>query len=679
MATRGLSIEISADTSKFNKSFKEMKKSTSSMKQEVDSLVKSLEMDFDSSKMEKAQKKCQAALDQTSNQANILKQRLKYLEDGGNVDTSEYKKLEAELAKAELTGQKLEKQLQKINSIASSNSIGSKLETVGNQITKVGKGVSILSGATIAGATALGTLATKTAQTGAELDDLSLRFGVSAEKVQEWQYVAMQTGVESEVLSKAFIKARASIADLASGKTNTAVEALNSLGVSMNQFNSNEEMFDGILEALANVKDSTLQAAYANEIFGDKIANQILPYVNTGAEQINALKAEFQSMAYLTNEQVAELAKLDDVLYKVKQSLSYAAMQIGTALAPLLVALGNIIDTNITPKLESLANWINSLSEGQLNMIAKIGMIIAILGPVILLIGKLTTGIGGLIKILPSLNAQLSKLSAHPIIAIIGVIAGILLLLYTRCESFRESINALMSVLGGALTPILQTLMALLQPIIQIISDLAVVLGDTLAPVIDIITACLTPVVEQFSFMMSILQPLISLALIPLQLHFKMLQIPLQAIGALLKSLSPLFTAFSNLVKGVFEGIISWINKALAVVESAINWLIDKVNVVIDGLNMIPGVNISRLDKVSLQIGGSVSDDDIESRAAEATNEYVYDYVDTSNVANTTNNYDYSTNNTTQNVTVTIENYAAEVNTDALVNEINLKLRGLMY
>ena len=179
--------------------------------------------------------------------------------------------------------------------------------------------------------------------------------------------------------------------------------------------------------------------------------------------------------------------------------------------------------------------------------------------------------------------------------------------------------------------------------------------------------------------MMSILQPLISLALIPLQLHFKMLQIPLQAIGALLKSLSPLFTAFSNLVKGVFEGIISWINKALAVVESAINWLIDKVNVVIDGLNMIPGVNISRLDKVSLQIGGSVSDDDIESRAAEATNEYVYDYVDTSNVANTTNNYDYSTNNTTQNVTVTIENYAAEVNTDALVNEINLKLRGLMY
>lgn len=675
----GLSIKISADTKEFNKQFKDMKKSTSSMKTEVDALVKSLEMDYDSSKMVKAQKKCQKALDATSNQAQVLKERLKYLEDGGNVDSSDYKKLEAELAKTELTAQKLEQQLKKLGNIGSLNALGSSIQNVGNKITSVGKGVSVVSGAVAAGATALAALTQKTAQTGAELDDLSLRFGVSAEKVQEWQYVAMQTGVESEVLSKAFIKARASMADIASGKTNAAVDVLNKLGLSMEQFGSNEEMFDGVLEALANVEDSTLQAAYANEIFGDKIATQILPYVNTGAEQINALKAEFQSMAYLTNEQVAELAKLDDVLFKVKQSISYAAMQIGTALAPVLESLATTLETTIIPKLEKLSTWINSLSESQLNMIAKIALIVAALGPLILLVGKLTSGVGAFIKMLPGLNSQLSALSAHPIITIIGVVAGILLLLYTRSEAFRESINMLISTLGSALSPIFETLLSLLQPIVGMIGELSMVLGDMLAPVITIITAALTPIIEQFKFMMGILQPLIQIALIPMQLHLKALQVPLKILGTLIGWLTPIFTGFGNLVKGVFQGVITWINKALAIVEDAINWVIDKVNAVIGGLNMIPGVNISKLERVTLQIGGSVTDDEIEKQAVQASDSYVYDTVDTSNVVNTTTNYDYSTNNTTQNVTVTIENYAAEVDVDAMVGEINLKLRELMY
>lgn len=41
-------------------------------------------------------------------------------------------------------------------------------------------------------------------------------------------------------------------------------------------------------------------------------------------------------------------------------------------------------------------------------------------------------------------------------------------------------------------------------------------------------------------------------------------------------------------------------------------------------------------------------------------------------------NNDYSTNNTTQHVTVTIQNYAAEVDTDQLVRDINKKLAEAM-
>ena len=43
-----------------------------------------------------------------------------------------------------------------------------------------------------------------------------------------------------------------------------------------------------------------------------------------------------------------------------------------------------------------------------------------------------------------------------------------------------------------------------------------------------------------------------------------------------------------------------------------------------------------------------------------------------------TYNYDNSTTNKTQNITVTIQNYAAEVDTDALVRDINIKLAEVM-
>ena len=43
-----------------------------------------------------------------------------------------------------------------------------------------------------------------------------------------------------------------------------------------------------------------------------------------------------------------------------------------------------------------------------------------------------------------------------------------------------------------------------------------------------------------------------------------------------------------------------------------------------------------------------------------------------------TYNYDNSTTNKTQNIQVVIQNYAAEVDTDALVRDINIKLAEAM-
>ena len=146
-----------------------------------------------------------------------MRRRLDYLENTGNIDTDQYRKLKAELAKTELQAQQLEKQLEKINQIKF-DAISARVTKVGDAISNVGKTLAPFSAAALAAGTAAATLGVKTAATGAELDDLSLRLGISAEKVQEYQYVTAQAGVEWDTFEKALIKARAAIVDLSADR-----------------------------------------------------------------------------------------------------------------------------------------------------------------------------------------------------------------------------------------------------------------------------------------------------------------------------------------------------------------------------------------------------------------------------------------------------------------------------
>lgn len=680
---RGLSVKISADTKEFNKSFSEMKKGTNSMKQEVDALTKSLEMDFDSTKLERAQQKCQSALDQTANQAEVLKKRLEYLEKGDNVNTSEYKKLEAELAKTELTAQQLEKQLKKINSMDFTYALGSKFETIGNGITAVGKKLTIVSGVAVGAGAALSKLGLNAVSSADDIATLATKYNITATELQRLQYIALQTDVSNEALYKGLIKTRAAVADLSTGIENNASKALSQLGVNLSGLSEGEQ-FNAIISSLADMEDKTQMVAIANEVFGDKLANEILPLIYSGSEAIKEYSSEFESLGALTDEQVSALATFDNVMNKIKMQLSNVALQIGSALLPLMQNIADMISNSVVPKLQTLANWFDSLSESQQNFMAKAILITAVLGPVVLIIGKLTSGIGGLIKKLPTLMSGLSALSAHPIIAIIGIVAGIVALLYTQNEQFRESINKLVATLGGALQPILELIMEVLQPISGLITILSETLGVVLAPVIDILSVLLSDIIDRFSFLFNLLQPLIKIALIPLQFQIKALSAALQLLAPVINLIGGLLAGLGNIATSIMTAVINVINGILGVVSDGINWLIDKVNWVIDKLNKIPGVNISKIDSVDLRIGGVITDDEIEQAASNATNgkapsnDFVYDKIDTSGINNSTANYDYSTSSTTQNINITIENYSAELDIPDALNKLNLALAEAM-
>ncbi len=439
---RGLTVKISADATEFKKEINAVRKDSKSAQAELTALQKSLQLEFDGEKFARAQKVAQEAIDKTAQEAEMLRTRLKQLEESGNVDTSEYRKVQTELAQAETKAQQLQEKLKELNNLKF-DKLANNVKSVGDKIQGVGKALTPVSVAAAGAITGIAALGVKTASTGAELDDLSQRLGISAEKVQELKYVAAQAGVDWEVYNKGIIKARAALLDLSSGISNNATKAVQSLGISLESFSSQEEMIDGVMTALAGVKDKTLQAAYANEIFGDKIANEMLPYLNAGAEEIQKFKSEFEGMSYLTNEQVKSLATLDDTIYLLKQSLSNVVLQIGASLSPLIQSLTEYVNANVIPMLQRLADWFNNLTVGQQELVIKLLLVTAALAPLATGVGKIVSLVGSIIKILPQLGAAFSALEAHPIVLIIAAIAAVLLILYTQCEAFRESINNL--------------------------------------------------------------------------------------------------------------------------------------------------------------------------------------------------------------------------------------------
>lgn len=407
----GLTAKIGADTSDFTRALKSLDKEINTTAKTADALQKSLELDFDDKRFLQAQKQAQAALDATNAKAKAIREQLKYLEEHGGVDTEGYRKLEVELAKTETQALKLKSALEKINEIKLAN-ITNKINKVGTVVENLGnktRALSTAAGAAIAGIYKLGT---DVAKTGGELQDYADRLNVSAEAMQRWQYIAMQSGVETDQLTKAMAKSRDAIGTALSGETNTATKALEALVGDLSKLPSDTEKgFDVIINALANVKDSTMQAYYANEIFGERLATNLIPMINNGSDKLKQLNGEFEAIGYLSNEDVQALADFDDKMNIVTQKFTLAKQELAIALLPIIEKMTTFLTEKVIPLVEKLAEKFDKLSDSQKDNVLKWLLIAMAISPVLTLISKVIKIVPTLVKSITKINTAVGRLS----------------------------------------------------------------------------------------------------------------------------------------------------------------------------------------------------------------------------------------------------------------------------
>lgn len=493
---RGFTVKIGADTSDFIKGLKKIDKEIQYSEKYAQELQKQLELKWDDAKWSKAQKIVQDDLRDTEAKAKAIREQIEYLnKSGADVNSESFKKLNVELEKTTTQTLKLQQSLEQINKLKLDRPIN-EIKKLSDNLGNAAKKTAILS-ATAAGAIAgIYKLGTSTASAGAKLQDYSDRLGVSAEELQRWQYIAMQSGLETEQLTKSMSKTRDAIGTALTGGSNAATNALQTLLGDLSKLpQDTSQGFQVIINALAGVKDSTLQAYYANEIFGEKLATDLIPLINQGAGTINKFNQEFEQIGYLSNEQVQSLADFDDQMNIVNSKLALAKNELGIALLPLVEQFTNILTNVVAPAIKNIAEWFDNLNESQIKLIITALLLVASLSPIL----KLLSGFVGMI---PKIIGMLNVLSLHPIIAIIGAVIGLMTYLYATNEEFRESINKLLGVLSRALGSVLKPIVKLISTIFDLLSPIIDLIVDILVPALELVSIFLEPIVwllEQIS------------------------------------------------------------------------------------------------------------------------------------------------------------------------------------
>ena len=208
------------------------------------------------------------------------------------------------------------------------------------------------------------------------------------------------------------------------------------------------------LLAIVNATDADYQKLTsavdnASQTFVQTKDGAIIPLsqaLTEGKETVAQFEGEAARMSAVMQDNLnGQLTILDSQLSELKISL-------GDLLMPLIREAVTVC--------QNIVNWLNGLDEGQKKIIITIGLLVAALGPLLVITGKTLIGLGDLIEALPKIQSGIAAVSksfsgftaliaAHPIVAGITAAIAALVLLYNKCEWFRNGVNAIFEKVKG--------------------------------------------------------------------------------------------------------------------------------------------------------------------------------------------------------------------------------------
>lgn len=225
------------------------------------------------------------------------------------------------------------------------------------------------------------------------------------------------------------------------------------------------EIIKGVEKATNGMSESERQAALSSTFTADSIkAMGIL--LNEGSDKVAGYADQLENCGG-SAEKMAEVMNdnLNGQITALKSALEGAAISIGEALLPMIKGLVSVLQGALT--------WFNGLNSGVKTTIVTVGLVVAAIGPLLLILGSLASAIGNLIElralmtgssvlssaigrvsglftglrnvimgsVVPAIQSLWAFMLANPITIVIAAIAALVagfIYLWNNCESFRN-------------------------------------------------------------------------------------------------------------------------------------------------------------------------------------------------------------------------------------------------
>ena len=227
--------------------------------------------------------------------------------------------------------------------------------------------------------------------------------------------------------------------------TDKAAKAMREYGITLTNedgtMKSYAEVMDMLRDKLGGLSEAE-QAKTATILFGQEAMSGMLAIINASEKDFNSLTdAIANSEGRADSMAETMMDNLSGAIEQLMGALESLAIKVGTALTPTIRRIAESI-TEIVEKL-------NTLSDAQVEQIVKIAAVVAAIGPLLLIVGKLGSAFTGLMSTISALPAILSSFTAigaalGPILAVGAAIASIVIVfkkLYEENEQFRTQIT----------------------------------------------------------------------------------------------------------------------------------------------------------------------------------------------------------------------------------------------
>lgn len=310
------------------------------------------------------------------------------------------------------------------------NELGKSMEKAGKKIQGVADAFKPISTAAAAvGAGMLGA-AYKSVTLADDLNTLAKQTGFTTEEIQQMKYASDLVDVSFEDITGALKKLKPKITEDNKALAELGVTTKNADGTTRDA----TAVFYDVVDALSRIPNETERDQRAMEIFG-KSADSLAGIIDDGGAAMKAYGQQAKDLGLILEQDTLDnLNQINDAIDTAKAQGGAALAQLGATVAQVLLP----VVEKLVPLIQDITLKIANISPETAELILKIVGVAAVVTPLLSTIGKLTTGIGAIIKILPMLVSPIGA-----IVVAVGAVIAVLVHLWNTNEEFRENVKVI--------------------------------------------------------------------------------------------------------------------------------------------------------------------------------------------------------------------------------------------